>query len=921
MNTNAQALLKEKLRAKNVFRYILLPGFIPQIKELIGSGFGYFAFLIATVYNAVRILPKEHPYLNPSNIGKFGLRDVVAAAANNVSVSRKNWDQIVIFIAIIAGIVLLAIQFAAFIWMIFMGQAFAQSGPAPFTGMFDTPFKETDIAFQLLDHTFGIPDFFGSNVPTATPFHSALHELFHFYNVAILIVAVLIFIYYIIVVVGETAQSGTPFGKRFAHIYAPIRLVVAIGLLVPLAHGFNGAQYITLYAAKIGSGFATNGWLLFNRNLENPTGENTAALIGEPEAPDPTSLISFMSVAKACGEAYKIKENKTIDSYVYNGTGYVISARNTFDAARTASVDGTIEVIFGEFIRETGGAERVQAYCGSVIVPANMSDEAIEAGTENLQEDNYAIVNFLWNSELLEFIGKRIARNYNFSVTSSGYVDINQYICEEVPDPYADTPETERTSSTPTGDNCEISHLPPSNYKESMISTIRSIVQADLSTYITEARRSVDYTLTDDIKQRGWGGAGIWYSKISEINGAYTVAALSFPEGREFPEIMQHVLDEKRRLQSSTATCKMFEPNVPSEKGQIEFERQGTDSYYASVMDEAFQYWRCENYSKTTNIFWDSIGAVFGLNGLFSVRDVATLTTTNPDGTPGELKVSIHPLAQLTVIGKSLVESAIRNMGFAMFGAFGGGMTEILPQGLAPALQAGSGFFVSIATVGLSIGFILFYILPFLPFIYFFFAVGAWVKSIFEAMCAAPLWAIAHLRIDGEGLPGKSATNGYFLILEIFLRPILTVFGLVAGMASFVALATILNEVFDLVVVNVTGNPLSAPGAETEEWGRHIVDQFFFTIVYAVILYMMATASFKMINLVPNNILRWLGSSATAFSDNTQDPTQGLSQYTAIGTNQLGGKLMGGFTQLGQGTGAGVAGAINLGRGPSGGPQ
>ena len=63
----------------------------------------------------------------------------------------------------------------------------------------------------------------------------------------------------------------------------------------------------------------------------------------------------------------------------------------------------------------------------------------------------------------------------------------------------------------------------------------------------------------------------------------------------------------------------------------------------------------------------------------------------------------------------------------------------------------------------------LFYIIPFMPFIYFFFAVGTWVKAIFEAMVGVPLWALAHIRIDGQGLPGDAAMNGYYLLLEIFV--------------------------------------------------------------------------------------------------------------------------------------------------------
>ena len=42
------------------------------------------------------------------------------------------------------------------------------------------------------------------------------------------------------------------------------------------------------------------------------------------------------------------------------------------------------------------------------------------------------------------------------------------------------------------------------------------------------------------------------------------------------------------------------------------------------------------------------------------------------------------------------------------------------------------------------------YVLPLIPFIYFTFAVLGWVLELFEAIAAMPLWALAHLRIEGD---------------------------------------------------------------------------------------------------------------------------------------------------------------------------
>ncbi len=203
---------------------------------------------------------------------------------------------------------------------------------------------------------------------------------------------------------------------------------------------------------------------------------------------------------------------------------------------------------------------------------------------------------------------------------------------------------------------------------------------------------------------------------------------------------------------------------------------------------------------------------------------------------------------------------------------------------------------LTFASVGLAAGFILFYILAFMPFLYFFFAFSGWLKSIFEAMVGVPLWALAHIRIDGDGLPGDAGANGYYLLLEVFLRPILILFGLLLSIVSFTALADILNEIFDLVVNNVSGTTIAADADPSNAYKKGPIDQLFFTVMYAVVLYLLATSTFKAIDLVPKSILRWIGQKdLQSFGDMQQDPLENVVQYAGIGGQQAFGQLTGGL--------------------------
>ena len=935
---------------------MLLPGVLPRVHEFVGSGFGYLAFLFATIYGGVRILRPGHPFLNPDNIGKFGILDVLRAAANNLVVKWGNLDQIVVFFALIAGFMLMCLQFVLLLLTLFSGKAFALTPGGPFENIFVTPTPANDIAFQLLDLVFGIPPvgglvtgpnagFFGSNAIPLGPsaFHQGLHALFNFYNLAILLVAVLIFLYYVIVVVIETAETGVPFGKRFSKIYAPMRLILAVGLLVPLNYGFNSAQYITLYAAKFGSSFATNGWILYNETLQNPIGAQSNSLLARPRTPSVDELLYFSSVYHACREMYRIWNpliyqnpeagGTPIDAYVIARGRAELFSGYTYAEAKQTFGNNDIEVVLGELdttehISYAGG---VRPYCGKITISLSNDNPAIfsrEGGDREYEQDtNTGVrgIEMLWYNLVQNILQPRSGQFADFGERAAhNFVLGDEHnVCHLSGSGGLDDAATCGNTTW----------YPPATAFNQELEDMRTDNQAAIMYNYEAFRNGLDLRLPDELRARGWGGAGIWYNQIADLNGTFASAIYAVPTVKQFPEVMEFVKKERLRQDGATGICETFDPNI-ADNQEISFPYP-SDRNTALALNAAYKYHVCEKPNQetggdaaagdpaaagpcgdvamstggssrgiTTNTFVNVVSIIFSINGLFDIRCNSLI-----DASTG--MSIVHPLAQLSVVGKSLVENAIRSMAMAVGAAFGGGILGVLNQSLGTAMQSASGMFVGIATIGLTAGFILYYILPFLPFMYFFFAVGSWVKSIFEAMVGVPLWALAHLRIDGDGLPGRAAAGGYFLILEIALRPIFTVFGLIGGMAVFGAMAVALNNLFDLAVLNITGSTDVNAGTTiitgaAESLDRGVIDQFFFTIMYAVLLYMMATSSFKMIDTIPQNVMRWIGSSVGTFNDNKQDPTAGLTQYTAIAGSQIAPQLLGGLQSGARGFGRGL---------------
>ncbi|MCB9987932.1 MAG: DotA/TraY family protein [Rhodospirillales bacterium] len=911
---------------KQVLHYVLMPSVMPRLNQLVFSGFGFVALFVAQIFFAARLLPVGHPYLLSANMGKFGIRHVLAEAANNLVFSRQNSDQIIILFTMLLGMVLLLIQ------LFFLGMALfiqtAHAGmPATFEDFFATANPDHDIAFILLDRVFAVPDIFNSCVmqpgvnctfamteqeDPVMPFHDALRSLFQMYSMGLLVVAMLIFMYYVVAIVAETAESGTPFGRRFNHVWAPVRMVVAIGLLVPVANGLNSAQYIVLYAAKWGSGFATNGWNLFvdTGSMAGAGGQalgDPSEMVVIPNPPPINGLLEFYTVMQTCRYAEHFRRPEgappvNIDAYLVRGAGMGppgFFQLKTYGEALDFYNKGDILIRFGEHdFSYLEYENRIAPVCGNLSLRTTTVDDptfmggsigaggafgpvacnGAESGAGCMRREFYELLRELYENEEIRKWGCAFAVVY----ANQGEVkSVNQAL------------DIENICNSPTLPGwlrIAGAYLPTHN---DLITKAKDPYEAQVKLIVETAtiHERTNPKWFDDLKRHGWAGAGIWYNKIAQLNGAMIASAYDLPRSTDYPMTMKAVY-EKRSQQDSDVTAGGEHCSYMSDQKAMTIDDNMKAK--ALAMCQAQDRWN-NIYDEPTNVvFIDAIKTIFGLEGLYNIRDNETQ--------------NVHPLAQLVGIGKSLVDSAIINLGYATGAWLGGGVASLAKgslMGTVGGIAVGMGKFIGgIAMIGLTVGFVLFYVIPFLPFLYFFFAVGNWIKGIFEAMVGVPLWALAHIRIDGNGLPGDAAMTGYYLIFEIFLRPILIIFGLLAGILIFAAQVRVLHEIWELVVSNIAGFDEQAAGAllagdvGSFSYYRGVIDEFFYTVIYAIIVYMLGMASFKLVDLIPNHIMRWLGASVSTFAEQAGESAENLVRNTFVGSGTVMGQLGGGLQSV-----------------------
>lgn len=946
-------------RTRVAVRYALLPGIIPRVREMFRAPFSVLATLMVDVLVIAALIPNNHPYRRPDQMGTFGVLDVLRVSARHIKWDIRHIDQVIVFLAMMAAMV----TFWCFAAVAIVHVAFPPASamnvsnylPSLIGNIYSytqTPNPGGDVALMLLDRTLGVVgstssgSFFGSDVPRLcsganctppqfpSPIHTATLALLQFYSTAIFMFTVLFFLYLVATIVIDVAMKGKPLGREINSFWTPIRLVGAIGLLIPLApQGINSAQYIVLYSAKIGSAFATNAWGHYHQIMDiqmgtkgrNPSGmsnyrydmggasviPSSSPLAAKLQAPDVGEIVRFLHLVATC-EYYAEKYNgysgaRQVQGYFYRAGKNPTAAYLEQDAGYTDFVsyekaleyfdNGPIRIVFGSMdtLNPKGAMGKLEPLCGEMVIPvSSIKDKAGKAknpGAAMAHELYYNYIMGLFDKttyprKLMDGFARQMVTIVGNSKKGDQCRDAKSVVLEKDPTTGQATKtgvvlqSVDGIKLTELGD---CNKIPPKEYMEYQVKLFQGIFQVLIDTSNRELASPDNFAISDDILNRGWAASGTWFQHVARLNGDYVTAVRQMPYGAKRPKVMDDmrsmIIQAKPRIADPNKFCDMkgtVGKNVPPQDLELAQvlcrvemslrEDYGDTSFRPDpnapqdssglngVLTDA-------NRSKSENFVFKVINTVMGTDFLFSM-------CRNKD---------THPFTQIVTYGRELMEGTIRNVMTGSAIAASGGVVSVGNADMGSSLKSIASAYHAFGSIMFLAGFMLYYILPMLPFIYFFFAMLAWVKAVFEGMIGAPLWAFAHIKLDGNGFGTSGARQGYLLMFEILLRPIITVFALIMGLGIFSASVYLLRETMDMVSSSMGRPPALDAGTckPSLESLRGIVDVFFFNIFYILLTYMLAMSSFKLIDKVPNEVMRWFGSGpknsiakASAASDN-----------------------------------------------------
>lgn len=217
----------------------------------------------------------------------------------------------------------------------------------------------------------------------------------------------------------------------------------------------------------------------------------------------------------------------------------------------------------------------------------------------------------------------------------------------------------------------------------------------------------------------------------------------------------------------------------------------------------------------------------------------------------GALLEDGNPILAFVALGQAMIS--------ALEIAFAAALVVI---GVASALTGGFGgilLFMTIAPAFMPLllcAIFLAYFLPGIPYFIWMMGVAGWLLMLVQCVSAAPLWAAAHVVPEGEGFAGDRAKTGYMLIIGLVARPLLMVVGLVAGMLIVEFMARLIGVTFtwwiDAVMI---GHSMGIIGTVS------------LCVLLASLVLVMVRWSFSLIYVVPDTVLRFIGSASESFGE------------------------------------------------------
>jgi conjugal transfer/type IV secretion protein DotA/TraY len=734
---------------------------------------------------------------------------------------------------------LLTIVLPCFVLGVMIVAAHAQAAPVtPGTITWQQLTPGTDWSSQILNDLFplGTP----SNAPGLGGEQTVIGTMIGDLNGLVMLIAVAFVAYSTIIEIHRGAETGRVLSEKTSS-WSPVRMGFAAIMMLPIANGFSVGQAGVIKVA----GWAIGGANTIYDNAVQAIGPQGLP-ITTPQIPNVEPIVAGLIDSEVCRALINDAANDPSEI-----------------PEPVATSGGTGATGFVSFNFSLNGNQSSEnPTCGSLTIKTAGGAQTIDGVNVNMSAD------------MLQNL---------------------QYILSDTIQPAAQTAAntwwTQRTDSAfaPLWGT----YVTATNQLVQMMTTDASNITQQLNA-ASGTQGNLDAT-QQQMENLGWAGAGAYFWKIAQMNGANlsmlsvtpTVVRPSFSGAG--PSIDSDILP------AMTASAKfMAEVQANAETNDSTTEPSGLSDEAASS-NNALMSWIISKLSLNQQL----------LNGL----DQALTPYGSRDAVQGATDaVWQDPFNNLTTLGAKMVGASTGAL--ALVGALNSsnarGLWAKLVRAVDPAVDAASatakvvdtgvmGNFIFVLCMALLVpGLVLAFALPMIPLTMWIAGVASWFILVIEAMIAVPLWMLAHMTYQGEGFHGR-AQYGYSLMFNVLFRPVLMEFGLVMGYWIFTVMTFL-----TFLLVNLAADFVLQQGTVF----TNLLGVIVLLNILVVIESTWAVMAFKMIGQIPYQVIKWVGFTAASRVDMEQFAlaTTTAGSRGAIGAidNEYRGSMAAGLETLGR---------------------
>ena len=630
----------------------------------------------------------------------------------------------------------------------------------------------------------------------AGPFEQAIGVV----NAGALTIGGMIAAYTLVVGTMQTAHDGEMLGKRWSSMWIPIRTVLGIGLVVPLAGGYCVAQLLIGFLIGQGVGLADKVWEAYVNNLGDA--KNMAPKVILPSVDD---LARGILRGQLCMEAI---------NYLSKDKGMIPELKST---------------------PTNSGTQYGEGRCGGVSYAAvTQAMATLNSATGGKVSGAVNIVSPLAN--LLNFSALDVSNTVpvlQAHITAAGTLEARmQQVAVKIVNA-----KNDGTTAPDIGGDLVAAEA---EYQKTVASAANAVAggKNGLAELVAAA------------KNDGWFMAGSWFMKASQLQDTINRVVSNTPSAEnmnmdELSELMRDlapymaVLEKSFRKSSnavSPATANLA-PETMSNGSNGSNTGGGLPESLSRIASSTNPV--SAGFVEVSNYYFIKIAR--GIVEIDSNRDPMMALKDTGD------TIMVVGGTLILVAGMLYTVAGVADgVGSSFLGSLSVAASAIA-KGARDAMRYLATMMILFGAPLLFFGAGLAIYLPMDPFLIFVGIFVGWLLLCLEAVIAAPLWAIMHLSPQGDDIMG-GARGGYMLILGLLLRPMLIVMGFIAALISLPVIITSFNSIFFPVFkMSMTGSVVG------------IFSTIIMVFMYFGTMTFLFHTIFSFMGQIPDKILRWMG--------------------------------------------------------------